>query len=476
MPRHSIHTNKHAHMFMKHLGNFIKKTYNKNARNGNITRLAGAYGGPLARTTARAITGHGRYNVKRQPGAAYGKGFTHHAARRPYRRPYHKGRGKSNAINLDKGSSFTIEHSEYMGDLITGTGGTTNATSFTPQSYLTNAANPGMFQWLSNMAVNMQEYKLEKLVFEFRTNTSQAISAASSLLSTGQVIMAYNYNSANCSTFNTAAGSGTSQACTFTSYETKAEMEQSDGSVSTLPSNSAFLHVEVKHRHNPLDTFFCQSQSPSVTSLGVPTSPGDLRFAYHGIFQIASNSCPVPSLTAPISLGEIWVHYRVKLLLPQLNGGLSNILTASYRSTTYTNAAPFTGMTASSTNYLPLSFNSTMTQMQFPIQITSGTYLIQYSCLGTAQATSIPTFLANNIVNGTLVRIWTSAAAADALDQLECPQDALANTTNVMVSMIVKINAPGSSLCTITWPSSPTLPIGGSAQLMVTQWNERVTT
>jgi len=353
-------------------------------------------------------------------------------------------------VTEEKGM-MCIEHTEYIGDLIS----SATANTFLAQAYGINAANEGTFPWLSQVAIQFQEYKFDKLLFEYRPLVSESSSsAAGNLLSMGSVQLATQYNSS------------------VGPYPNKATMAESDFSVTCKPSDHAMHAVECEARYNPLGIFYNSAQ----TSLTVGANSSDIRMQNLGIFQIASSG--IPTGGSALDLGEIWVHYKVKLFKPQLNAGLAAVQSSHYFGTAATGAPATTTPfgpnvvaaiqpVSAANNLLALTFSTTA--FSFPLQVTDGQYLCVYYCKGSVATVG---YTAPTVANGSLISAWNNGTTGSSqqFNQGTAPQTTETNVTNLIIAFIVSVNAPGSQLCTVTL-NTTVVPTAGQFDLIVTPYN-----
>lgn len=385
----------------------------------------------------RSIQGHGDYTFRNSMSDI-----------RKGQRGFMGGHHKKAHVRLEKGE-MRISHTEYIGELISS--GVTGATNFVSQSYGINPGNAGTFPWLSNIAINFQDYKFLKLIFEFRPLVSESTSTSAATLTTmGSVIMATQYDSV------------------LGPYTNKNTMENSDYSISFKPSEGRKHAVECDSHFNPLGTLYV-SGNIATTSV----SSYDIRFQNLGIFQIASSNIPIASNTA-LDLGSIYVHYEVELYKPQLNGGLTNLLSSHYLCNTGVAAAtPLGTPTAASTNYLPLTFPST-SSFAFPLAVTEGSFFCMYYMVNITAATitaTVPT-----ATNGTIMTIFNgSGGADDAAQAAWAPFSGPFTEPTAIIAFIVTVNAPGAQLCTVQLPTNWTITGSPQGELFVTPWNTSLT-
>ena len=383
-----------------------------------------------------SIAGMGDYHV--------GRGF--HGKRSDTARmggARHSHRGAH--IKLEKGE-MQISHSEYIGDLIS----SPVSNAFISQSYGLNPGNAGTFPWLSGTAVNFQHYKFRKLVFEYRPLVSESSSSgAGNLLSMGSAMLSTQYNSAN------------------GPYTSKATICESDYAVTRKPSESMLHACECDPKFNPLGTMFTSAS----TSLTIGANQTDIRMQNLGIFQASASG--VPTAGTATTLGELWVHYEVVLLKPQLNAGLTNLESGHFFSVTAPGPnLPMGNVTAAAQ---PVAAYGTLLQptfsaagaITFPLSVTIGCYLMIYRvCGGPAAADGSW----QNPVNGTLLQIWSTTGGFDLATTAEGGQNTLVGQTEYVNCCIFQVNAPGSALASVQIGVN-TVPTGGRAEIFITPWN-----
>jgi len=186
------------------------------------------------------------------------------------------------------GRGVRITHREYLFDIITSaTIGNFNINTLALQPALSST-----FPWLSALASQFEEYQLNGVIFEFKSNSYDAL--ASTNTASGTVIMASQYNVLQ------------------PVFANKAQMEQYEFSCSCKPS------VNLMH---PIE---CQRNESMVVVLSTrnsPVSTGDLRLYDFANFSIAT----VGMQGASTNIGELWVTYDITLLKPRL-GNVSDVM------------------------------------------------------------------------------------------------------------------------------------------------------
>lgn len=173
-----------------------------------------------------------------------------------------------------------ISHREYIGDVVSGPAGT-----FSLQSYKINPGNPLTFPWLSSIASNFQQYRMQGCVFEFKTTSADALNSVNTAL--GQIIMATNYN--------VVQGD----------FQSKYEMENTEFANSCKPSASMMHAIECAKHLTVLDELYVAPEG------NIPVGQPE-QFCNFANFQIATNGLQGSN----VNLGELWVTYEVCLMKP----------------------------------------------------------------------------------------------------------------------------------------------------------------
>lgn len=167
----------------------------------------------------------------------------------------------------------TISHSEYVGDI-------TGSTGFSLSSYKLNPTNATIFPWLANQATCYQEFEIEGMIVEFRSTSAAALNSTNTAL--GTVILGCNYDV---------------DAPTFTN---KFQMENFEGSISASPNHNIYYGIE------------CKRSKTVESKLYTNISSDDDRLSFLGNLQIAT-----VGMQAAAVIGEMWVHYKVRLMKPK---------------------------------------------------------------------------------------------------------------------------------------------------------------
>lgn len=258
-----------------------------------------------------------------------------------------------------------IRHREYIKDIVV----PADPTAFSLERFKINAGNSLMFPWLSAVASRYQQYRVNGMVVEFKTMSSD-ITAGGAL---GTVVLATNYD-----------------AIAY-DFRDKIEMENSQYACSAKPSRSQLHAVEC-------DPSVTQSKLLYVRDSGASTATSDDRFYDLGHFQIATQGLPG---AAGAVLGELWVSYDISLFKPDLasnsedstmsivtNDGLTDVLpfgTARTISGTSTVATVVDGNTLNFPrrgNYI-LIIQNTGVEVVSPVFSGDITPTVSYESLGT---------------------------------------------------------------------------------------------
>lgn len=204
-----------------------------------------------------------------------------------------------------------ICHREYLGDILSTTG-------FENRQYPINPTNSKTFPWLSQLAVNYQQFRFHGIIFEFRPMITDFTSSGQP----GVLVFATNYNA------NEPA------------FQSKVEMENSEYAVSVKPTLSLIHAIE------------CNPQETTITKLYTDLeSNADPRFTTLGNMQLAT----VGNASANIVLGELWVSYCVEFFKPKLVPEIGGVMTAHARRSVISTTSPLGGVQVTYASDIPVS-------------------------------------------------------------------------------------------------------------------------
>lgn len=304
------------------------------------------------------------------------------------------------------GHETRVRHREYIKDIaVPGT-----PSAFSLQSFVINPGVSATFPWLASIAQNYQQYKINGLVFEFVTLSSDITSGGA----LGSMILATQYDSnANV-------------------YPDKIHMENSEYAVSCKPSVSQLHAVE------------CDPQLTSVPikyvrGINDTSSVFDSRMYDLGLFQVATQGLPGSSNTV---LGELWVSYDVSLYKPEIGEqsfGGANIQSGGTVSKTaifgsgpnYVNVAPAGAISIVDPN--TLSFNTT--GEFFVTLLMAGTGLTTPGT--TASTLNTVGYISNSYLTGAtnMIEVWSvKCTAAGQIMRFDATGSTSVSSSNIIVS------------------------------------------
>lgn len=241
--------------------------------------------------------------------------------------------------------SIRVRHREFITEI--------NGTSdFTNQFFPLNPGLDEVFPWISRIAGNFEQYRINGMIFQFVSTSSDAI-ASTTDLGLGQVIMATDYNAADPPFVNAP------------------QMLGSMFSNSSKPSENLMHAIECA----PSD----QAQKLYYIRTGSPASNTDIRMYDMGSFQVATQNMPADYT----GMGQLWVSYDITFVKPIQNNQLGyNINTDEFEFVRDgTVCLPLEGLTINSGNNLGCFItngDSNTSRLNFPITIASGYYLFEF--------------------------------------------------------------------------------------------------
>jgi len=208
---------------------------------------------------------------------------------------------------------------------------------------LINPGNHEAFPQLAKMAAHYQQYIMKGCIFYYKATSSVSVATADPSL--GQVIMAFNYDSAE------------------PPFESKAEMLQSQYCSAGAPPQDIAHGVECAAFSNGSEVKRIRHGNPTENT-------GDPMNTDIGRFQLAVEG----TNAAASRIGELWVTYDVMLLKGKDSRG-SEIPAASFEFNNCTNiiwSIPVTKM-----NTLGATADGVDRQLTFPRFIDDGQFLVQ---------------------------------------------------------------------------------------------------
>lgn len=203
---------------------------------------------------------------------------------------------------LNRGKEFVVRHREYISDIYSLAGTANTPSGFGIQSFAINPGNFSTFPWLSSIADKFEQYRIEGMIFEFKSLYSDAVVTQNG--SIGSIILATEYNSG---------------APAFTS---KQAMENYQFAQSCKPSLSVLHPIECARSQNVLSELYVR---PGAVPAGE-----DVKTYDFGDFQIASQGIPLGSAGAAVNLGELWISYQIALIKPKIPTVASSYIDSGY--------------------------------------------------------------------------------------------------------------------------------------------------
>lgn len=256
------------------------------------------------------------------------------------------------------------------------------ASVFTLQSFPINPGLDGTFPWLSSIARNYEQYRINGMIFQFVSTSSDAI-ASTTALGLGQVILATDYNAAD------------------------EEFQDAPQMLNYMFSNSAKPSDHIMHAIEcaPTDT----AQKLYYVRTGAIQEGQDPRLYDLGLFQIAVNNMPATYE----GMGQLWVSYDITFCKSQQNNQLGFALNTDQwvLTTGLTNADPFGAGTIEADQHIPLEGSSIGMTMDsdsifFPQGLVSGYYMINIDWFGNSTVVTSPTY---TLINCLPVECWSAS-------------------------------------------------------------------
>lgn len=282
-----------------HVAEAISKMEARKALKGNgayVPMYTGAggylkdFGGAIGRDLGSAV-GYG--GLGRSIGRSLGSGLSRYTGMGDYGVNYNQlfpGLSSESLMTAQpipgEFGGMCVDHTEFVANIYG------NTSDFFNQTFVINPGLESSFPWLSQIACNFEEYKLEQLVYEFQaTVTDQGVSSNGQV---GTIIIATQYNASS------------------SKFSDIQSMLQYDG-VQTSMCTKNFVHgVECDPGQRAGDLHLYVRANPVV-------SGEDLKTYDHGILNIAQQG--VAANLSNQLIGRLFVKYRVKLMKPRFYSG-----------------------------------------------------------------------------------------------------------------------------------------------------------
>lgn len=217
-----------------------------------------------------------------------------------------------------------VEHTEFLADI-------NGSVAFAVNSYPVNPGLFASFPWLYQMAILYESYQFLSLEFEFRTESATT--------ATGSVMAAVDYDPSD------PAPTTKVQMATYRGYKRCAPWDN-------------MKQTSIREDLTKRKSYFVRN--------GALPAGQDLQLYDTGNFYLATTKQADSSV-----VGELYVHYRVRLMTPQLsNPGIGSALSGRYSFATTPGYATIPGSKA------PLVLDLTQTGGNFLLTATA-----PYNCL-----------------------------------------------------------------------------------------------
>lgn len=327
--------------------------------------------------------------------------------------------------------SIVVRSREFLGPI-------NGSASFTLQSLLMNPGSVQAFPQLSKLAMHYDQYKFNGLIFWYHSTSGESTNSADTAI--GEVMLASQADSTEPVPAN------------------KIQMMRLDGTCAGKPSLDAVYGVECDAGLSPIK--YIRHGEPSENSQDAARY--DL-----GKFHIAVEGCNA----AVTRIGELWVTYDITLIRSRDSKGEE---TAAY-CMSLTNALS-TNLFSNSTSVYSLKWNSlpitlANNTITFPPFVCDGDYEIKLLLpgvwtSGTTFYQSAPwatTFNNCSFITGLRTRALNVVGEAGSGADTTC-----------MYYSIIRVNAPGSTVASMTfdnsalWPAT-TSTLTGSITVIVTR-------
>lgn len=197
--------------------------------------------------------------------------------------------GPPSVINRSN-KEFVVRHREYITDIYSSTGSNNTPSPFGNLEFPINPGDSRTFPWLSSIADKFEQYRIEGMVFEYKSLYSDSVVTQNG--SIGAIMLATEYN----------AGAPP--------FPNKQSMENYQFAQSCKPSHSVLHPVECDRTQNVLSELYVR---PGIVPPGE-----DIKTYDFGTFQIASQGIPLGGAGAAVPLGELSVSYQIALIKPKI--------------------------------------------------------------------------------------------------------------------------------------------------------------
>jgi len=309
---------------------------------------------------------------------------------------------------------FNVKHTEFLGFV-------TSTTGFALQTYPFQPGNSVSFPWLSNIAANFSEYRVNGAIVVFKSNLTDAV-ASFSLMGTVSIAAEMNPSS--------------------TAPVSFVQLEQLKFCMALKPSIDGMAPIECDPKLHRNQYFVRTAAVPSGSSIN--------DYDHCNIY-VSTYGMP----SAGVSLGRLYITYDVDLMEPKLLSTSAGQLTSMFDFQSITSSSPFNS-SQTVVDSIGMSFSSTT--MTFPPSV-SGDFIVSYSYTGAVGVTlSTPSLTYSNMQLSTLP-VFETGTSSLASTQIVPPVGTGA-VSAVYRWIVYKPNV--GTIGTITFPTVGMVPISGS--------------
>lgn len=383
---------------------------------GPIGAMAGGWLGGKAGDLFSAVTGFGDYSIAQN---TLMKG----------------GMSMPQIVNSTKSGGVIVRHCEYVGEVLA-------STDFTATKYPLNPGLRSSFPWLSQIAVNFDQFRFRGMIWGVRSTSSDSVLSTNASTSLGSVNLATDYDASD------------------SPFTNKREMLNTMFSNSGKPSVNLLHPIECKTSMSPMRLQYVRG--------GANPPNTDIKMYDLGNFYVATEGMQNIVLTQ--SVGELWVSYEVEFYKQQV------------QPVAYTDNFKLSGQTAASwlgpadnlhpgdpRNSIGGRINTAGTSYIFPPTAMGGKYLVNYFAIGTTPAVLGVAASGIQITNGAIFDIW--APSIGSVVQSPAPT---AGSAQLAVLFVIEVTGQG---CILTFGTGSQLIPTGTVEgnLVVTFIDQELT-
>jgi len=193
-------------------------------------------------------------------------------------------------FNNTNDGSVVVEHRELVTDVI-------GSVAFANTGYVIDPINYSLFPYLSNVAMNFEQYEFLGLIFTYKPTSGAIVSSTNNAL--GTVILATEYDVSRAN------------------FVSKTEMDSYEFTTSCNPTMGMFHPVECNPKQDILNSRYISN--PYRTNIATTTFQGTVATTVGlNLTQVGRLQMATVGMQAAAVVGELWVSYKIKLMKPRL--------------------------------------------------------------------------------------------------------------------------------------------------------------